>query len=134
MTYNVFNTRACLFVTKCDVDLKWYPFDSNTCRYKFMPWSDSWLDMHVADNYLESRISLPEFKVTIGDATVEITKTYEYPQVTIPFRISRNGNYYSINYICPILLLVVLTWVSFFIPQAMSDRVAYTMTLLLTLM
>lgn len=135
MKYNVFYSRPCVLVTKCNVDLKWYPFDVNTCDLQFMPWHDNFLHMHVASDYLESKISLPEFAVRIGAASVHLIKEWGgYPQADISFIIMRHGDYYVVNYICPVMLLVLLSWVSFFVPHAASDRLAYTLTLLLTLM
>lgn len=75
---------------------------------------------------------MPEFAVTWDRSAVEQTKSG--PEVVMNMRIARHADYYVINYIYPILLLVLLSWLSFYLPHAASDRIAFNMTLLLTLM
>lgn len=98
-----------------------------------MPWASRFVHLHVAKDYHESRITVPEFGVAWEKSSVKMTNVGA-PLIDFKLCISRHGDYYVVNYICPILLLVMLTWVGFFMPQAASDRVAYTCTLLLTLM
>merc|ERR1719443_1247789 len=59
--YNVKWVRPCVLTAKCDIDLKWFPFDTTVCPLKFMAWADTWMHFHLANEYHESRISLPEF-------------------------------------------------------------------------
>jgi len=144
MRFNVMWSRPCVLKVKCDIDLKWYPFDTNVCPLQFSPWAYSFLNMHVALGANENVITIPEFHVDILDSQAEWTgyaaahlngkKQVQWPSVVVRMQITRHGHYYVVNYICPIMLMVMLTWVSFWIPLQVSDRVSYTVTVVLTVM
>eukprot|EP00747_Dinoflagellata_sp_TGD_P168565 gnl/TRDRNA2_/TRDRNA2_195239_c0_seq1.p1 gnl/TRDRNA2_/TRDRNA2_195239_c0~~gnl/TRDRNA2_/TRDRNA2_195239_c0_seq1.p1 ORF type:complete len:647 (-),score=80.72 gnl/TRDRNA2_/TRDRNA2_195239_c0_seq1:120-1961(-) len=139
MKYNVLWSQPCVLTTKCDVDLTWYPFDSNVCPLEFAPWSDGFLNMHMALNQSETHISLPEFDVFQGNLSVSrITWTSmagaQFDEATINMVINRHGHYYVINFICPMILMLWLSWMSMILPVKASDRVTYMVTIVLTVM
>jgi len=39
MKFNVFWSRPCMLEAKCDVNLRWFPFDRNECHRTFKPWT-----------------------------------------------------------------------------------------------
>lgn len=142
MRWNVFWSQPCVLHSRCAAQLKWYPFDNNTCSLEFSPFADNFVQMHIAKDMIDSAISVPEFEVSVSknDITLEkdpytiVGKPVPWDMLTIRMRLLRHGQYYVINYIGPIMLLIALTWVGFWIPPGASDRVAYNITLLLTLM
>lgn len=142
MRWNVFWSQPCVLHSRCAAQLKYYPFDNNTCGLTFSPFADNFVEMHVATDMIDSAISVPEFAVSVNvnDTTIQkdpytiVGKPVPWEVVTIRIRLLRHGQYYVINYIGPILLLIMLTWVGFWIPLQTSDRVAFNITLLLTLM
>merc|ERR1740138_1542265 len=138
LPYNVMLLRPCVFKAKCDVDLSYYPFDQFVCPFIFQPWGDKFLKLHIAADAITSLVNLPEFAVRMYNASTGQnyyrTSAAEWPQLTVNVEIARHGHYYVVNVICPILLIVLLTWFAFWVPMKETDRVSYMMTLVLTVM
>merc|ERR1740138_1383673 len=138
MAYNVMLLRPCVFKAKCDVDLSYYPFDQFVCPFMFQPWADKFTKLHIASDAITSLVNLPEFAVRMYNASVGEnyyqTSGASWPQLTVNVEIARHGHYYVVNVICPILLIVLLTWFAFWVPMKETDRVSYMMTLVLTVM
>lgn len=139
MHYNMLWARPCVYTAKCDISLRMYPFDWNVCPLDFQPWAQPYLDLRIAMDALSSKVNLPEFavqfvNVTVGSHTYSTSGDIEWPDVVVRLQIARHGHYYVVNYICPMLFLVLLTWFALWIPQDASDRVAYLMTMVLTVM
>jgi hypothetical protein len=142
MRWNVFWSQPCVLHSRCETELTWYPFDNNTCGLQFAPFADNYVQMHPAIDMVDSAIAAPEFAVSVSkhdikldkDPYVIVGKPVPWDMVTIQIRLLRHGQYYVLNFIGPIMLLVSLAWVGFWIPPHASDRVAFNITLLLTLM
>lgn len=138
MMFNVMWSRPCVLKTKCDINLEMYPFDTNVCPLNFQPWGDNFINMYVATHGLSSKVSLPEFKVKILNATSEASSDIgeggTWPGVKVYMQLARHGHYYVVNMISPIMMLVMLTWFAMWIPMGASDRVACMFTLVLTVM
>jgi hypothetical protein len=130
-------SRPCVLKTKCNIDIEWYPFDTNVCPLIFGPWGQSFIDMYVATQSLDSKVSLPEFAVHILNATSDViphdnVTNVAWPSVTVNLQIERHAHYYVVNIICPMIMLVMLTWFALWIPLGTIDRVAAMLTLVLT--
>jgi len=137
--YNVLYSQPCVVKVKCDINLKWFPFDTNNCPIIFEPWADNFLDLIVGVESVESYVSIPEFVVSVGQSETS-RKPYRarskttWPRVQVWMQITRHGHYYVVNFICPMLLMVMLSWISFWIPWAASDRIQFMVTVVLTVM
>lgn len=138
MPFNVMLLRPCVFKAKCDVDLSYYPFDQFFCPFTFQPWGDKFMKLHIAADAITSLVNLPEFAVRMFNASTGEnyykTSGAAWPQMVVNVQIARHGHYYVVNVICPILLIVLLTWFAFWVPMRETDRVSYMMTLVLTVM
>lgn len=139
LVFNVAWSKACKMKTSCNMSLDWYPFDINECSIIFEPWLDNYIRMHVASTRVQSAISLPEFSVNILSATATqtayITSSDDghahWPLVDVKINIERIGHYYVVNYIGPMLFMVMLSWIGLFIPTIASDKLQYNVTLVL---
>eukprot|EP00928_Gymnodinium_smaydae_P009557 TRINITY_DN13583_c0_g1_i5.p1 TRINITY_DN13583_c0_g1~~TRINITY_DN13583_c0_g1_i5.p1 ORF type:complete len:576 (+),score=59.60 TRINITY_DN13583_c0_g1_i5:71-1798(+) len=139
MRYNVLWSQPCVVKAKCDVDLKMFPFDTTVCPVMFQPWGDNFLKMAVATGSIENEVTIPEFYVTVVGATADRVsyssmQGASWPRVSIDLQIARHAHYYVVNFICPMMLMVMLTWISFWIPANTSDRIQYMVTIVLTVM
>jgi len=126
---------------KCHILMDKFPFDSHNCTLTFTPWTDPSYVLAPA-NRSGSNLITQEFE-TMLDTHKEIV-TVELPLpgdavisstgVRFFVRISRYSRYYMLNLVCPTVLMVVLSWFVFFTPITKSDRLAYSVTLLLAAM
>lgn len=142
MKFNVFWSRPCMLEAKCDVNLRWFPFDRNECHLNFESWASPHVEFDICKTAMGSEISIPEFDVSM-DKTAVRPSTHRtlfrsdsdpWQEVSVQIDITRHGNYYVVNYVCPLMLMHILSWLSFEIPVGSSDRVQYMVTVVLTVM
>jgi hypothetical protein len=140
--YNVFWTQTCVLPVKCHIVMEEFPFDTHTCNLTFTPWTDpSYVllpaNMSAADLITqEFEIKLDTHKETIitklplpgGQEDVDATGIRFFASI------SRYSRYYMLNLVYPTIMMVVLSWFVFFTPITKSDRLAYSVTLLLAAM
>ncbi|CAH1264591.1 GABRB3 [Branchiostoma lanceolatum] len=126
----------------CPMDLRKYPLDVQTCPLQFESYGYTtedirfkWKDGNESIHGLE-RIELAQFWVGDHEVSDEVQKyeTGEYPRLTIRFKLYRNIMYFILQTYLPATLLVVLSWVSFWINhEAVPARVALGITTVLTM-
>ncbi|XP_078678308.1 uncharacterized protein LOC144914377 isoform X2 [Branchiostoma floridae x Branchiostoma belcheri] len=126
----------------CPMDLRKYPLDVQTCPLQFESYGYTtedirfkWKDGNESIHGLE-RIELAQFWVGEHEVSDEVQKyeTGEYPRLTIRFKLYRNIMYFILQTYLPATLLVVLSWVSFWINhEAVPARVALGITTVLTM-
>jgi len=56
------------------------------------------------------------------------------PTVFYNLRLTRFAHYYVTNFILPMMTMIMLSWLTFFIPLDMGDRLAYSITIMLNAM
>lgn len=139
--YNVFWTQTCVFPLKCHIVMEDFPFDTHTCTLTFTPCTDPSYVLFPA-NMSKADLITQEFEIQLEAHKETITRKLPLPGVTdvdatgIRFfvHISRYSRYYMLNLIYPTVMMVVLSWFVFFTPVTKSDRLAYSVTLLLAAM
>ncbi|XP_064637793.1 gamma-aminobutyric acid receptor subunit beta-like isoform X2 [Lineus longissimus] len=126
----------------CMMDLHYYPLDQQNCTVEVesygYPMEDVvmiWKDGKKSVVGVE-RIELPQFSVkeyrTIS--TVESLSTGRYQRLSLSFLLERNIGYFIFQTYLPSILIVMLSWVSFWINhEATSARVALGITTVLTM-
>jgi len=147
--YNVFLSIPAVFTSKCELDLRSFPFDSQTCDLIFGAWSASTRFMDfglLQDGVLtnDTSYSLPhtneEFDVLSVDARTDVfesrrakapTSSKEvFPTVVYSVKVQRHPRFYIVNYILPLGTLVVLgastPWLR------VESRAGFQVTLLLS--
>lgn len=146
MRHNILWSRPCVWKAKCDVNLEYYPFDTNPCSLDFEPWTTSAVKFHISvqaefneSTFKKSGGDNPEFQVDMEDMEAkrgkEILEGFAgFSRVEINMRLSRHGHYYVVNFICPIMMMLILSWLSLAMPLKHSDRIQYMVTVVLTVM
>ena len=121
--------------TVCDIDVTYFPFDVQTCRImlqtfdygaqaKFM---SARPDMDLS-TFIENGVwSLVKTEVTVSDDEVTGVSTY----ATIVLK--RREMFYMLNYLAPVLILVLLNTVVFILPAESGERIGFTVTILLSI-
>ncbi|XP_078281187.1 gamma-aminobutyric acid receptor subunit delta isoform X1 [Rhinoraja longicauda] len=127
----------------CDMDLTKYPMDEQECMLDLesygysaedivYKWSDNQDQIHGLDE-----IQLAQFTITNYYFVTEMMNfksAGQFPRLSLRFRLRRNRGVYIIQSYMPSILLVAMSWVSFWISQsAVPARVSLGITTVLTM-
>ncbi|XP_060083942.1 glycine receptor subunit alpha-2-like [Ylistrum balloti] len=124
----------------CNMHLHKYPLDEQRCslRLESYGYSVETLLLRWNDNPVEKspKLSLPQFEM--GDITDHICDvTYagvNYTCITMSLKLSRNYGYYMIQVFIPSILIVFLSWVSFWLNiEAVPARISLGLLTVLTM-
>ncbi|KAM4703194.1 gamma-aminobutyric acid receptor subunit delta [Rhinophrynus dorsalis] len=127
----------------CDMDLTKYPMDEQECvldleSYGYSSedilyqWSENQDQIHGLD-----KIELAQFTIinyTFTNDPMNVKSAGRFPRLSLHFRLRRNRGVYIIQSYVPSILLVAMSWVSFWISQsAVPARVSLGITTVLTM-
>ncbi|XP_065108507.1 glycine receptor subunit alpha-2 isoform X1 [Paramisgurnus dabryanus] len=129
-------------ILSCPMDLKNFPMDVQTCTMQLESFGYTmndlifeWLDkgpVQMADG-----LTLPQFIIRDEKDLGYCTKHYntgKFTCIEVKFQLERQMGYYLIQMYIPSLLIVILSWVSFWINMdAAPARVALGITTVLTM-
>jgi len=127
-----------VFVTTCELDLTYFPFDKQECDIIIENWSYSGSQVALLNS--SSDIFLDVYKPN-GEWNYESSKVessanvYEgesYPEIKFRIFLSRKPGYYLINILTPCFLMVVLALVTFWVPPEAGEKVSLGVTVLLS--
>ncbi|XP_044728795.1 gamma-aminobutyric acid receptor subunit beta-like [Chrysoperla carnea] len=124
----------------CMMDLHYYPLDSQNCTVEIESYGYTVLDVLMYWKETPVRgveeAELPQFTI-IGYETndrKESLATGIYQRLSLSFKLQRNIGYFVFQTYLPSCLIVMLSWVSFWINhEATSARVALGITTVLTM-
>ncbi|XP_075214226.1 gamma-aminobutyric acid receptor subunit beta-like isoform X2 [Lycorma delicatula] len=124
----------------CMMDLHYYPLDSQNCTVEIESYGYTVSD--VVMYWKETPVrgveeaELPQFTITgyeTNDRKEELA-TGDYQRLSLSFKLQRNIGYFVFQTYLPSILIVMLSWVSFWINhEATSARVALGITTVLTM-
>lgn len=118
----------------CDVDITYFPFDTQECDLKLMAWSYSKDDVNI--NVGSSGIQLVEYSSNsvwdVVSTSSSETNSFE-ASVTFSLKLKRKPIFYVINIIIPVVLLSVLNVCTFALPVSSGERASYSVTVFLSL-
>jgi len=137
-----FSTRITM-VTSCPMALEWYPFDKHSCPFKFTFYSlynnEAEL-MWFPGRGLEilPGIQLPILQVTglsqSGNILLDRNWSANFSSLVAQIEFERRLSYYLFRVYLPCLLLVVVSWTSFWLDvTAVDARVAIGLTTILAM-
>ncbi|GJQ65264.1 LCCH3 [Trypoxylus dichotomus] len=124
----------------CMMDLHYYPLDSQNCTVEIESYGYTVMDvvMYWKDTPVRGveEAELPQFTI-VGYETndrKERLATGIYQRLSLSFKLQRNIGYFIFQTYLPSILIVMLSWVSFWINhEATSARVALGITTVLTM-
>lgn len=119
----------------CPMDLKLFPMDTQTCSVVMA--SYAWTTDDLVFNWREQdavqlpNLSLPRFslKETKTSKCDRHTVTGTYSCIRVDFTLNRNFSYYLTQMYIPCIMLVIVSWVSFWLDEnAVPARTALGIT------
>ncbi|CAH1777619.1 unnamed protein product [Owenia fusiformis] len=130
-------------VAACNMDLRFFPMDTQLCTleiesfgYKTVDIMYEWLDGPINSMGMSKAMALPQFTI-YGYRLVErleVLSTGNYSRLALEMLFVRSMGYYLIQIYVPSTLIVVLSWVSFWLSrEAVPARVALGITTVLTM-
>ncbi|XP_018602192.1 gamma-aminobutyric acid receptor subunit delta isoform X2 [Scleropages formosus] len=127
----------------CDMDLTKYPMDEQECMldlesYGYSSedivyhWSESQAHIHGLDKLELSQFTITDYRFVTE--MMNFKSAGRFPRLSLRFQLRRNRGVYIIQSYMPSILLVAMSWVSFWISQsAVPARVSLGITTVLTM-
>ncbi|XP_066454927.1 gamma-aminobutyric acid receptor subunit pi-like [Eleutherodactylus coqui] len=126
----------------CSMDLTKYPMDKQTCTLQLESWGYNINDVMFywtrGNDSVKGLNTLRLAQYTVEDHYTSVSEavyeTGRYPKLVFHFELKRNILYFILETYVPSILLVVLSWVSFWISQSsVPARVCIGVTTVLTM-
>ncbi|KAF3860130.1 hypothetical protein F7725_000385 [Dissostichus mawsoni] len=123
----------------CDMDLTKYPMDEQECMldlesYGYSSedivyhWSDSQKHIHGLDKLELSQFTITDYRFVTE--MMNFKSAGRFPRLSLRFELRRNRGVYIIQSYMPSILLVAMSWVSFWISQtAVPARITTVLTM-----
>ncbi|KAE8288832.1 Neuronal acetylcholine receptor subunit alpha-7 Precursor [Larimichthys crocea] len=128
-----------IFISTCNVDVRWFPFDIQRCELKFGSWTfDGWLlDLQMKEADVSGYMPNGEWdllEVPGGRHEVFYDCCAEpYPDVTFVVTLRRRTLFYALNLLIPCVLLSSMTLLVFLLPANSGEKISLGITVLLSL-
>ncbi|XP_078721163.1 glycine receptor subunit alpha-2-like isoform X3 [Lampetra fluviatilis] len=139
---NVLYSIRLTLTLSCPMDLKNFPMDVQTCAMQLESFGYTMNDLifewkQEGAVQVAEGLTLPQFQLKDEKDLVYCTKHYntgKFTCIEVKFHLERQMGYYLIQMYIPSLLIVILSWVSFWINMdAAPARVALGITTVLTM-
>uniref|UniRef100_A0A8C3SRD2 Gamma-aminobutyric acid receptor subunit pi n=1 Tax=Chelydra serpentina TaxID=8475 RepID=A0A8C3SRD2_CHESE len=126
----------------CSMDLTKYPMDKQTCTLQLESWGYNINDVQFywtrGNDSVRGLETLRLAQYTVEDHFTSVSEavyeTGRYPKLVFHFELKRNILYFILETYVPSILLVVLSWVSFWISQSsVPARICIGVTTVLTM-
>ncbi|XP_053400459.1 glycine receptor subunit alpha-2-like [Mercenaria mercenaria] len=139
----VYGIRLSLSLS-CTMLLQYYPFDSQRCPLTIQSfgYTKDNIDLHWRDTnpiIIEEHLEMPQFmlqedEIVISDYESPYSDTGTFSTLTAELVLTRKAGFHFLQVFVPSILLVVLSWVSFWVdPNAVPARVSLGVTCVLTM-
>ncbi|KAK3088335.1 hypothetical protein FSP39_017784 [Pinctada imbricata] len=133
-----------IFTVHCDIDVTYYPFDTQTCAVELTSWAYAKPEMQFAA--LRTHVNLEDLKQDgewdIKSSTVEISDIPEtktdgsivyLSRINFHITLQRKFSYYVTSILLPVLLISYLNSIVFILPVQSGGKIGCTLTILLAL-
>ncbi|XP_054153951.1 glutamate-gated chloride channel-like isoform X1 [Oppia nitens] len=138
---NVLYSIRISLVLACPMDLKYYPLDKQTCSIQMASYGYTTDDLVFLWKegdpvQITKNLHLPRFTLEkyLTSYCTSRTNTGEYSCLKVDLQFKREFSYYLIQIYIPCCMLVIVSWVSFWLdPNAIPARVSLGVTTLLTM-
>ena len=123
-----------VFETKCAIDIRYFPFDQQTCNLIFVVWTSNVFDVNVTQGskgailYNFQNDGVWSIESTSAKTSTETAES----MVTFTLILKRGSSYYVLNVIIPVILLGILNVLTFVLPADSGEKIGYTITVFLS--
>ena len=124
--------------SRCKIDVKMFPFDTQKCYFKFGSWTYGLHRLnisghhHMHDNYhMHPEWHLTKIETIRTEVKYPCCPGMIHPDVTFHVHFQRKSLFYVINLIFPIVMITCLSMTTFILPAESGERWSVAVTLLL---
>ncbi|XP_026172896.1 CHRNA7-FAM7A fusion protein-like isoform X2 [Mastacembelus armatus] len=128
-----------IFISTCNVDVRWFPFDIQRCELKFGSWTFDGLlldiqmkEADVSGYMLNGEWDLLEVPGDRHEVFYDCCAE-PYPDVTFVVTLRRRTLFYALNLLIPCVLLSSMTLLVFLLPANSGEKISLGITVLLSL-
>ena len=126
------NSETFVFNTLCDINVQYFPFDLQICHVKLSTWEYGSL-LKFRPTPSMDLITFIENGVWSLIKTEVRTEDVGYSQdVIATVHLERRSLFYALNFLAPILILVLLNTAVFLLPADSGERMGFSVTILLS--
>ena len=122
-----------LMHTKCDMDIRYYPFDTQQCYLNIMPIGMRYDQVNLSTYRLETHFYSPNNAWILLSTKSTISYLGPHPYVKYTMTLERRYAFYILNLFSPVLIMAFLNSMVFVLPADSGERVGYAITCLLSL-
>ncbi|OQV23549.1 Acetylcholine receptor subunit beta-like 1 [Hypsibius exemplaris] len=135
-----------IYKSSCQIEVKNFPFDQQTCEMRFSSWTYTALEVDI--HLKQVVVDVKDYSVggiwDLEDATIE-RKAYNRPDyvtgtdvsprvvVIVTIVIRRKTLFYTVNLLIPTVLIAFMTVVVFLLPTVAGEKVTLTISLTLSI-
>ncbi|XP_014471868.1 PREDICTED: acetylcholine receptor subunit alpha-L1 isoform X2 [Dinoponera quadriceps] len=147
-TGKVLWTPPAIFKSSCEIDVRYFPFDQQTCFMKFGSWTYDGFQIdlkHINQNMgdkVEVGIDLREYYPSVEWDILDVpaerhTKYYPcchepYPDIFFNITLRRKTLFYTVNLIVPCVSISYLSVLAFYLPADSGEKIALCINILLS--
>ncbi|GMR32567.1 hypothetical protein PMAYCL1PPCAC_02762, partial [Pristionchus mayeri] len=133
---------SAIFKSSCRIQVRYYPFDDQTCDLKFASWShdgsEILLGLNTDKGDLSSYMNNSEFDLVDMTAMKEVVKfpsdpSLFWPQIVIRIQMHRRPLFYVFNHIIPCVLISSMAVLGFLMPPETGEKINMIITTLLSM-
>lgn len=126
-----------VFESKCDIDITYFPFDTQVCDITFISWSFTKLEVNMTLPESSPSVEFYDFNEnsvwSIESTEGRISQSdFADSTVTFTLRLRRKPLYYVMNLIMPVILLGVISLLVFVIPADAGEKMSFAVTVFLS--
>ncbi|KAK3802386.1 hypothetical protein RRG08_034531 [Elysia crispata] len=127
-----------IFETHCDVDVTYYPFDTQICVVEVTSWAYTLTEVSLEAE--ESTINFDDFEKSgewdVLDSWTErkilVDGDVNHSEVVFTLKLKRKPAYYVMTILLPVVVTSLLCGLVFMLPVESGEKVGYSLTILLT--
>ncbi|XP_046565217.1 neuronal acetylcholine receptor subunit alpha-7-like [Haliotis rubra] len=129
-----------IYITHCNIDITYYPFDSQECSVVVQSWGYNLreLDLFKFGSGVETAEFERNGEWNLNQAYSQRTEKVHdvdsetYATVAFIFKMQRKPDYYGVNIILPVVVLSILSALVFVLPPDSGEKMGYSLTVLLS--
>ena len=123
--------------SKCNVDVSYFPWDTQTCEIMFIPWGQFQQEVYMVSTLenAETHYYSPngEWHLTGTSASAGMVPGGDFSYASFGITITRRPTFFLVNVILPIIFMGFLNVLVFVLPVQSGERISYAITVLLAI-
>ncbi|KAK3612319.1 hypothetical protein CHS0354_011037 [Potamilus streckersoni] len=124
-----------IWKSACNIDITYFPFDTQTCDLKFGTWT--YLTKDVIITVVNDPIDMKGYETnsewSIVHTSVYTTENIGKPSVVFKLKLKRKPLFFLLNIMLPVMMLSILNVSIFILPAESEEKGAFSVTVFLAL-